>query len=301
MIKIPFLPQSVLIIIIWFASNCVETAVDNQVEHTENTLQKQSAEHTEYESHTIQTSKEKKIADVKCTHGFERVVVEPKSFAEYLRNLKLKTDNNTVYLYNGNPKRNQSAQYAVLTIDVGTKDLQQCADAIMRLRAEYLFGQKRYNEIHFNFTSGHKAEYTKYADGYRAVVKGNKVSWVKKAKRDTSYKCFRKYMELVFNYAGTWSLQKEMKKVGKIEDMQIGDVFIYGGFPGHAVMVADMAENKTSGEKLFLLIQSYMPAQEIHILKNPKNTGLSPWYSTQFTGELITPEWTFSKESLKRF
>ncbi len=54
-------------------------------------------------------------------------------------------------------------------------------------------------------------------------------------------------------------------------------------------------------EKIFLLCQSYMPAQEIHILKNFNNKDLSPWYETDFEGDLETPEWTFSKSNLRRY
>jgi hypothetical protein len=62
----------------------------------------------------------------------------------------------------------------------------------------------------------------------------------------------------------------------------------------------DMAEDKT-GDKLFLLAQSYMPAQEIHILKNPNNKNTSPWYSTKNLTTLKTPEWIFTKDDIKRF
>ena len=74
-----------------------------------------------------------------------------------------------------------------------------------------------------------------------------------------------------------------------------------GGFPGHAVLVADMAENSASGEKRFLLIQSYMPAQEMHILKNPGAPDGSPWYPAAFAGDLVTPEWTFRPGALHRW
>ncbi len=104
----------------------------------------------------------------------------------------------------------------------------------------------------------------------------------------------------IFSYAGTASLSKELKPV-QVEDMQIGDVFIRGGFPGHAVIVVDMAENVQTGEKLFMLAQSYMPAQDFHILVNPTDTGLSPWYNTNIGEELITPEWRFYKGELMRF
>ncbi|MFM7767840.1 MAG: DUF4846 domain-containing protein, partial [Bacteroidota bacterium] len=109
-----------------------------------------------------------------------------------------------------------------------------------------------------------------------------------------------KYMEMVFSYAGTASLEKELKPVD-LADMQIGDLFIKGGFPGHAVVVVDMAVHESTGEKLFLLAQSYMPAQETHVLKNPNDAGLSPWYALDFDGELTTPEWTFGRQQLKRF
>jgi len=46
--------------------------------------------------------------------------------------------------------------------------------------------------------------------------------------------------------------------------------------PGHAVIVVDMAED-AKGQRAFLLAQSYMPAQDIHILKNPMDADLSPW------------------------
>jgi hypothetical protein len=62
-----------------------------------------------------------------------------------------------------------------------------------------------------------------------------------------------------------------------------------------------MAENKVSGEKIFLLAQSYMPAQDIHILKNPENGGGNPWYSVNFGDKLITPEWEFTRGNLRRF
>ncbi len=61
-------------------------------------------------------------------------------------------------------------------------------------------------------------------------------------------------------------------------------MFIKGGFPGHAVLVADVAENATTGEKRFLLVQSYMPAQQMHVLKNPAAADGSPWYPAAFDG-----------------
>ena len=231
--------------------------------------------------------------------GFERIKVEGGSFGYYLRTLPLKPHGSKVKYYDGREK-NHDVYEAVIDMDIGDKDLQQCADAVIRLRAEYLYKQKQYDRIHFNFTNGFNAEFVKWMHGYRIVVADNKANWVKTSAYSDDYNTFRRYLDTVFSYAGTLSLSKEMKPV-MIEDMEIGDVFIQGGSPGHCVIVVDMAMHAQTGEKLFLLAQSYMPAQDIHILKNPQDLQISPWYSTKFGDTLITPEWTFKKTDLKRF
>ena len=233
--------------------------------------------------------------------GFKRVEVKTNSFADWLRFLPLKPGNPDVHLYNGELKRYQSGHAAVVDIDVGSTDIQQCADAVMRMRSEYLYSLKDYENLHFNFTSGHSVGFKKWSEGYRTVIKGNNVTWSKNAAKDDSYKTFKSYNNTIFNYAGTSSLSKELKKVADVKDIQAGDVFILGGFPGHAVLVIDVCVHETTGEKLFMIQQSYMPAQEIHVLKNLNNSSISPWYSTTFTGDLETPEWTFSKDQLMRW
>ena len=41
-----------------------------------------------------------------------------------------------------------------------------------------------------------------------------------------------------------------------------------------------------------------MPAQQMHVLKNPAAADGSPWYPAAFDGELVTPEWTFAAGAL---
>ncbi|MCL6478641.1 MAG: DUF4846 domain-containing protein [Peptococcaceae bacterium] len=231
--------------------------------------------------------------------GFGRVKAADGSFGQYLRDLPLKPHGSKVKYYNGGVK-SRDVYEAVIDIDVGDRDLQQCADAVIRLRAEYLYGKGLYDRIHFNFTNGFKADYATWMQGNRIAVEGNRAYWVKKTGYSNDYGSFRKYLDMVFAYAGTLSLSGEMKKV-PLADMQIGDVFLKGEDPGHCVIIVDMAENSTTGEKLFLLAQSYMPAQDIHILKNPSNKEISPWYPLNFGDTLNTPEWSFSKNQLMRF
>jgi predicted MPP superfamily phosphohydrolase len=231
--------------------------------------------------------------------GFQRVRQAKGSFGEYLRNLPLKPHGAEVLYYNGNAKPAKVYE-AVLDMDVGTRDLQQCADSIIRLRAEYLYGMKRYDGIVFHFTNGFRADYATWSKGNRIRVSGNKAYWVSQGDASFDYDSFRKYLDMVFAYAGTLSLSKELKAVD-VEEIQPGDVFIQGDTPGHAEIVLDVAVHKETGEKRFLLAQGYMPAQEMHILKNPGEGAGNPWYSIGFGDTLDTPEWDFSRDQLMRF
>lgn len=210
--------------------------------------------------------------------GFTRREMPAGSWATWLRGLPMKPQDSPVLLYTGARKWRQDAHARVVEIDVGKRDLQQCADAIMRLRAEWLYSQKTRKRIAFNNTKGRPM-----------VFRRSKAS---------SYKSFRKYMTRVFAYAGTYSLERELKPK-PVADVAIGDVFIKGGFPGHAVLVVDVAQNPTTGEKKFLLLQSYMPAQDMHILKNPNDPAGGPWYDVVPGARLVTPEWEFAEDALR--
>jgi len=230
---------------------------------------------------------------------FERVSVEPNSFEAYLRSLPLKPNGSEVHYYDGRIKSN-NVYSAVVDLAIGKRDLHQCADAVMRLRAEYLWNEKKYDQIHFNFTNGFRVDYSKWMQGQRIAFNGNKTYWTSGGTASNTYASFWKYMELIFTYAGTLSLDKELHSK-PIDEMKIGDVFIHGGSPGHAVIVVDMAINKETNEKVFMIAQSYMPAQETQILWNLNQTESSPWYSVNFGENLKTPEWTFNKSDLKAF
>ena len=215
------------------------------------------------------------IKKIPLPEGFKRVSIEENSFAEWLQNVPLKNDK-TVYLFDGSQKTNQQAQFAVLNISVGKKNLQQCADAVMRLRAEYLFAYGRFEEIHFTDNDGTAYNFTPpYTTAH-----------------------FKKYLDVVFGMCGSASLAKQLKTVQTFSNIKAGDVIIRGGFPGHAIIVMDVAVN-TTGKKIFLLAQSYMPAQDIHVLVNPRNNDLSPWYLIDENLAIYTPEYLFKTSELK--
>ena len=228
--------------------------------------------------------------------GYTRIAVEKGSFAEFLRKQKLKPYGEKVLYFNGNYKRNEGIYDSVFDVEIGDRDLHQCADAIMLLRAEYFYEKKEYDKINFKFVTGFNAQYSKWMQGYRINPNG-KGSYYKKSAPSNTYKDFRNFMNIIFGYAGTLSLEKEMTPQ-RVENMKIGDVFIMGGSPGHAVIIVDMAENE-KGEKIFMLAQSYMPAQQTQILINPENNGI--WYSLKEKDILVTPEWKFPAEKLRTF
>lgn len=231
--------------------------------------------------------------------GFVREKANPNSFAEFLRNLPLKPKDARVLYYNGNEKPNHGVYAAVVDLAIGTKNLHQCADAVMRLRADYLYQQKRYDDIHFNFTNGFRVDYSKWRQGQRIAVNGNKTTWVQKTTPSNTPETYWNYMETIFMYAGTLSLEKELKSI-PFSDLEIGDVLIQGGSPGHAVIVVDKAIHPKTKKWIYMLAQSYMPAQEIQILFNPNKTN-SVWYEMPETNHIPTPEWRFSTQNLKRF
>ena len=233
--------------------------------------------------------------------GYVRAPAAADTFAAWLRGLPLKPEGTSVLLHTGAPKARQDVHAAVIDIDTGTRDLQQCADAVMRLYAEWQFARGDVGRIAFNDTGqGQPMAFSRWAAGERPRASGHALVWAKRAPPDPSYASFRRYMDTVFAWAGTHSLERELVPVadGRVE---IGDVFIKGGFPGHAVLVADVAVHPRTGARRFLLIQSFMPAQDMHVLKGAGASQGSPWYVLDAGEALVTPEWTFPPGSLRRW
>lgn len=215
--------------------------------------------------------------------GTERVSVAPRSFAAWLRELPLLPIGSPVLLYDGQQKPRQDVHAAVTSLDVPKRDLQQCADAVMRLRAEYLLALGKPQQIRFHPDPG-KPRVLAFAGGSRAD--------------------FMSYMLRVFSAAGSASLQAELPKVDASTPLQPGDILIQGGYPGHAILVLDVAAG--GGRRLLLLGQSYMPAQQFHVLKNTQDPALSPWFDEARLDTkpgLFTPEWwrPFARSDVRHF
>ncbi|MGN0241349.1 MAG: DUF4846 domain-containing protein [Candidatus Weimeria sp.] len=210
---------------------------------------------------------------INTPEGYTRTKEAEGSLGEFLRNYKMKKDGSPILLYDGSVKNDNGRHAAVFKLPLENVDLQQCADSIMRVYAEYYRSIGKDDRIAFHFTNGFLASYSKWKQGYRISVNGNRVSWTKSAQADDSDETFIKYLHIVFNYAGTMSMDTESKKID-LKDIRIGDIFLRAGSPGHVMMVVDTCEN-ADGKKAFLLAQGFTPAQEFHVLKNH---GDDPWY-----------------------
>lgn len=211
--------------------------------------------------------------------GYRRIKSHDK-FGDFIRGLQLKPDFSRVTNFDGTEKKNKDSYVAVIDLPNPSKNIQYNENAIYRLRAEYLFQNKLYNKINFKLN--------KNLQSYEEFNKG-----------DHSYPVFLNYIEYIFSSNKKNSLINDVEKINW-NDMQIGDIiYQYANFKSHAVIVVDMAINK-NGKKIFLLAQSFYPSQEIHILSNPNNSKISPWYENS-SKTILTPEWRFMTNDLMRF
>lgn len=223
--------------------------------------------------------------------GYKRL--SAKGFGHYLQTYPLMPKGTEVTDYKNRPVWHTSAA-AVLDLDIGHKNLQQCADTIIRLYADYTRQQGAEKSLSFKFTSGQIYRYQDFLDGLTPKPSGNTVIFSQKPPRENTDKNYRRYLDYIFTYVGTASLARDLKKI-PVSQAKVGDLFINPGFPGHATVIADMVIN-TKGDKKIMMIQGFMPAQSAHIVKSL--TG-DVWFD--LGGPLTSQLFTFKGHYVYRF
>ncbi|HET7001076.1 MAG TPA: DUF4846 domain-containing protein [Puia sp.] len=217
------------------------------------------------------------------------------SWQSFLQHLP--TENKPIVDYKGNQIYNQQKHFAILTYDIGTTDLQQCADALIRLRSEYLFSQKKYTQIGFHFNSGIYYRLMDYLQGVHPIFRnGQQVLVQTGTVSELSHTSLRKWLDIVYTYANTVSLCKELKKA---DGLQTGTVIIFPGNPGHCCIIIDEAITDKR-DTVYKLAEGYMPAQSMYVLSNPFEPEWNPWYHLG-KAEINTASCSFRSYYLKKF
>lgn len=233
--------------------------------------------------------------------GFERVAVAPGSFGAWLRGLPLAPEGHAVLTYRGDvllPPDHENIA-AVVAIDIGTADLQQCADSVIRLHAEWRWSLGARDQT-YRAASGAMMPFARWMRGERPVEEGNAIRWKAIGKPDPpggDHLSFRKYLDSVFTWANTGALALYAKKA-TIDEARPGDFVVLPGSPGHAVLVLDMAVSP-EGKRAALLGQGFMPAQSFQVLRPEKGR---VWFDIDAGSPgLKTPFWPiFPWDSLRR-
>lgn len=222
--------------------------------------------------------------------GFERVDVD--AWGAFLRALPVVEGRTVVRTWDGTPLGDAAA---VIALDVGRPDLQQCADTILRLRGEFLWAAGRAESAAFHFTSGDRSAWPDWRDGERFEVDGAQVRRVRGAPGPDDHGNFRAWMQHLFRYAGTRSLARDTRPADGA--LRPGDVFAEPGSPGHAVVLLDVAQH--GDRRVGLVAQGFTPAQEAHVLDGP----LRGWFPLPGPGEaLVVPSWRpFPRDDARRF
>lgn len=220
--------------------------------------------------------------------GYQRVKVEPGSFAEWLRGLPMAPEGTPVKSWDGKETLGAADDYlaGVVAIDVGNADLQQSSDVIIRLHAEYLWSRQQKDQITYLSATKLSMPLSRWEKGQRLIASGPNVFWAVKGKpSEIDYDEFRRYLDAVFNWANSTSLSSRSTPVADAKDLVPGDFFVQSREPNHVVVVLDLAE-KPSGERVALLGQARNPAESVHVLRPGQATA---WFSVRPPVPVMTP------------
>jgi len=230
--------------------------------------------------------------------GFRRVPLERGSWGDWLRHLPLLPRGSPVTSHRDDLVMPGDFPALAAVADLDVRKNQECADTILRLRAEYLRQAGRDREIVFKAANGEAISWGRWKGGMRPHSDGRRLWSTRDARPDASRASFDRFLDAVFTWCGTYSLAQE-GTAASITDARVGDFFVHPGNPGHAVLIVDLARND-SGRTRALLLEGYMPAQSAHILARAR--GL-PWFDLDPERPLYTPVWggRFRATELRRF
>jgi hypothetical protein len=217
--------------------------------------------------------------------GYKRVKVEPNSFAEWLRGLPMAAEGTPAKSFDGKETLAGDDDFmaGVVAIDVGSQDLQQSSDVIIRLHAEYMWSRGDKEQIAYRSATKLSLPLSRWEKGQRLIAQGPNVFWAVQGKpADVDHAEFRRYLDAVFTWANSTSLSPRSTPVEDPKELTAGNFFLQSQ---DVAVVLDMAE-KPSGERVALLAKSRTPAENIHVLRPGKATA---WFSIRPPVPVMTP------------
>ncbi|EKR82407.1 DUF4846 domain-containing protein [Leptospira interrogans] len=218
-----------------------------------------------------------KVNEIALPSESTRVRFKKNSFSDFVQNLPLKSDR-TLWTYK---KENIIRRYDTIAIlDVPLlfqSDLEQCADYTMRIWAEYHKQNNHLNRLYLFDYNGNQKFFSKSGLSYFS------------------------FLRKVFASSNSYSIKKGGKIISET-DLKPGDLFVQNetGGIGHVSMILDLAENR-KGEKFFLIGFSFMPAQEMHIERAPKEFGSRGWFTYSGFISHLKESYPYGHSVLRRF
>lgn len=223
------------------------------------------------------------MTDLPVPRGYERAAYPSDSFSGWLQRLPLK-NNTTVLTHNGGavPSRRYNRTAVIDMPLLFSDDLEQCADYCMRFWGEFHRQTGRLEELFLFTYPGERTYFSKSGSN------------------------FKQFLRIAFAYSNSYSLKAGCKPVGGGEgrvELMPGDMFVQNetGGIGHVSMVMDAAKNR-SGEQLYQIGFSFMPAQEFHIETAPsREYGIGGWFSLEGYVRFLADFYPYGKPVLRRF
>ena len=188
------------------------------------------------------------ILDIAVPKGYERIVYPADSFSGWIQRLPLKADSKILTHTGKYLTDRMYNRLGVLDLPLlFSEDLEQCADYCMRMWADY---HKESDQLDSMFLYSYGGEKQYFASSGLSYI-------------DFLYRAF--------NYSNTHSLKAgslhiEEKAQDGTPNLRPGDMIVQNdtGGIGHVSMIVDSSEDE-SGNRLYLVGFSFMPAQEFHI------------------------------------
>lgn len=225
--------------------------------------------------------------------GYTRTFETEDSFGTFMRKYPVRMAGAQVMRYDETAREDASAA-AVLDVALGKKNHEGPAGAVARLYAEYFFSIQEFSKVSFTIGRGFDFTFDQWRQGKKLSAKGTDLSWVSGGEDSNGKDNFRAYLSTLFVYISMTTLKKDLARIHDVDGnpIQVGDVFIGENAEGKeiAVMVADLCINDETGERMMLLVQGGSPAQQLHVVDNPYNASIAPWYSCEFDTTLKTPD-----------